>query len=57
MLGSNTTKKQAYEAIQVAIPEVESAEETGVRLATHGKGNYVAYSHLMEHALKVLRLV
>ena len=27
----------AYEAIQVAIPEIGSAKETGIRLATHGK--------------------
>ena len=29
----------AYEAIQVVIPEIESPEETAVKLATHGKGN------------------
>ena len=34
----------AYEAIQVVIPEVESVEETAVRLATHGKGNECAVS-------------
>ena len=42
----------AYEAVQVAISEVESLEETGVKLATHGKDNNVAYSYLMEGCTK-----
>ena len=42
----------AYEAIQVEIPEVELPEETTVRLATHGKGNNIAYSYLMEACTK-----
>ena len=42
----------AYEAIQVAISEVELLKETEVRLATHGKGNNVAYSYLMEACTK-----
>ena len=41
----------AYEAIQVAIPVIESAEETGVRLATYGIGNSVAYFYLIEARL------
>ena len=38
----------AFDAIQVVILKIESAEETAVRLATHGKDNHVAYSYLMK---------
>ena len=41
-----------YEANQVVVPAVESVEDTGVRLATHGKRNNVAYFYLMEACTK-----
>ena len=31
---------------------IESAEETEIRLVTHGKGNNIAYSYLMEICTK-----
>ena len=44
-----------YEGTQVFIPAIESAEETTVRLATHEKGNNVAYSYLMETCTEGLK--
>ena len=42
----------AYEAIQVVISTVELVKDTGVGCTTHGKGNNVAYSYLMEARTK-----
>ena len=42
----------AYEVIQVFIPAIESAEEAGVGLATHGKSINVAYFYFIEACIK-----
>ena len=43
---------EAYETIEVVIPEIKLVDETGVKLATHEKSNNVAYSYLMKACTK-----
>ena len=42
----------AYEAIQFSFLQLNLVENTGVRLATHGKGNNALYFYLMEACTK-----